>query len=131
MTNQSPVQPFIATCLRCGRQYSPTAEGDRLFCGECLATRPRIGVTTILIALNVLVFVAMVIGGVSPMEPTSRDLLTWGASDGPYEFMTEWRRLFTARFVTCEGIHVLPNLYSPVDTGPLEDGGSGWWKSVS
>ncbi len=61
------------------------------------ASRPI--VTAALIAINVLVFVAMAAGGVSPLEPTSQDLLNWGASYGPFELSTQWWRLFTAMFV--------------------------------
>ncbi len=114
--------------MRCGKQYNPAAGGDALLCGECAATQPRIGITSILIGINVLVFVAMMAAGVSPLEPTSQDLLTWGASYGPFELSTEWWRLFTAMFVHIGFLHILLNLYCLWSLGPLAERLFGRWK---
>jgi rhomboid protease GluP len=70
----------------------------------------------------------MVIGGVSTMEPTSRDLVAWGASYGPYELSTEWWRLFTAMFVHIGVIHILLNMYCLWNLGPLAERLFGPWR---
>ncbi|MEO2020313.1 MAG: hypothetical protein ABGX05_00695 [Pirellulaceae bacterium] len=41
---------------------------------------PRILVTPVLVALNILVYVAMVVTGVDFMSPTVPDLVAWGAN---------------------------------------------------
>jgi membrane associated rhomboid family serine protease/Tfp pilus assembly protein PilF len=85
-------------------------------------------VTIVIIALNVLVFVAMAAGGVSPVEPTTQDLLKWGASYGPYELSTEWWRVFTAMFVHIGFVHILLNMYCLYSLGPLAERIFGPWK---
>ena len=87
--------------------------------------------TFVLIAINVLVFVAMAAGGASPMEPTTQDLLNWGASFGPLELSTQWWRLFTAMFVHIGLIHILLNMYCLWSLGPLAERLFGPWKFLS
>ncbi len=36
--------------------------------------------TQVIVGINVLVFIAMVLSGVSPLQPTVQDLVTWGAN---------------------------------------------------
>jgi len=45
----------------------------------------RVGpsVTMAIIGINVAVFLAMTLSGASPLEPTSRQLVHWGADFGP------------------------------------------------
>jgi membrane associated rhomboid family serine protease/Flp pilus assembly protein TadD len=85
----------------------------------------------VLIAINVLVYVAMVLRGVSPLAPTSLDLLTWGASFGPRELSTEWWRLFTAMFVHIGFLHILLNMYCLWSLGPLAERLFGPWRFLS
>jgi rhomboid protease GluP len=72
---------------------------------------PRGFVTEALIAVNVLVFVLMVVRGVSPMEPKVADLLVWGADYGPRTTSGEWWRMFTATFVHIGLLHIAMNMY--------------------
>jgi rhomboid protease GluP len=133
LTNPTPstTPPSIATCLRCGRQYSPALEGDRLLCGQCVAAQPRVSVTMVLIAINVLVFVGMLANGVSATEPTTADLLAWGASYGPLELSTDWWRLFTAMFVHIGVLHIALNMYCLWSLGPLAERLFGPWRFLS
>ena len=91
-----------------------------------LAARPV--VTFVIIAINVAVFIAMTVGGVSPVEPTTQDLVRWGASYGPYELSTEWWRAFTAMFVHIGFLHILLNMYCLYRLGPLAERMLGPWK---
>src|SRR5438034_2026463 len=133
LTNPAPepAARSLATCLRCGKQYDPAAGGDAFLCAECVAARPRVSVTTVLIVINVLVYVAMALRGVSPLAPTSLDLLTWGASFGPRELSTEWWRLFTAMFVHIGFLHILLNMYCLWSLGPLAERLFGPWRFLS
>ena len=123
MTNPAPAptQPSVGTCLHCGKEYNPAAEGDGLLCGQCAATRPRIGVAAVLFAINVLACIAMVVSGVSPMDPTTGDLLKWGASYGPFELSTQWWRVVTAMFVHIGLLHIVLNMYCLWNLGPLAE----------
>ena len=68
--------------------------------------------TLTLIAINVLIFVIMVVKGVSAIEPRPEDLLLWGADFGPLTLAGgQWWRLFTACFLHFGIIHIGFNMY--------------------
>lgn len=69
-------------------------------------------ITAILIGLNVLVFIAMVISGINPLEPTSENLLRWGANFRPATLDGEWWRLLTCCFLHIGIFHLLINMYA-------------------
>ena len=94
-------------------------------------TAARPVVTIVLIAINVLVFVAMSASGVSPLEPTTRGLLDWGAGYGPYELSTEWWRVFTAMFVHIGFLHIALNMYCLWSLGPLAERLFGSWRFLA
>lgn len=75
------------------------------------AARPRPIVTQTIIGLNVLIFVLMVVRGVSPVGPSSEDLLRWGADFGPLTLNGQWWRLFTSIFLHFGIIHLGLNMY--------------------
>jgi len=68
------------------------------------------GATLALIAVNVLVFVVMVIRGVSLVSPTAESVLAWGADYGPYTLGGQWWRLFTSMFLHFGIIHLFFNM---------------------
>jgi len=73
--------------------------------------KPR--VTQFLIGANAAVFVAMLIRGVSPTQPTSEQLLEFGADFGALVVIEgEWWRAFTSMFVHIGAIHLLFNMYA-------------------
>jgi len=73
--------------------------------------------TSLIIAINLLVFIAMLIDGVSFFEPTNSDLIRWGANFGPYTLKDEWWRLFTCEFVHVGFGHLMANMISLVYVG--------------
>ena len=68
-------------------------------------------VTTALIAINVLVFVAMVASGVSLLNPTAGQVLAWGANFGPYTVNGQWWRLLSACFLHFGIVHIGFNMF--------------------
>jgi membrane associated rhomboid family serine protease/Tfp pilus assembly protein PilF len=68
-------------------------------------------VTRIIIALNVLVYVAMGLSGVSWTDPSVVEAIRWGADFGPLTLSGQWWRLFTSMFVHFGFFHILLNMW--------------------
>ena len=74
-------------------------------------TFPYYGFVSIM-AINIMVYIAMLIDGVSFFDPTSEQLVRWGANYGPYTLKDEWWRLFTCEFVHIGFGHLFANMVS-------------------
>jgi rhomboid protease GluP len=117
-------------CTNCGKEFESNFADSRasLNCQECaarLAQMPRAGfpsigrlaaarsfpVTTSLITLNGLVFLAMVLNGVSPFLPTPQQAVAFGADFGPLTLNGQWWRLLTSMFVHFGIIHIGLNMW--------------------
>jgi membrane associated rhomboid family serine protease/Flp pilus assembly protein TadD len=68
-------------------------------------------VTRIIIAVNVLVYVAMGLSGVSWTDPSVAQAIRWGADFGPLTLSGQWWRLFTSMFVHFGFFHILLNMW--------------------
>lgn len=77
-------------------------------------------VTTVLIAANTLVFLAMLASGVSPIQPTLQQVFNWGGDFFPATIAAhQYWRLFTACFVHFGIIHIGMNMYVLFLIGPF------------
>lgn len=108
----------------------PADEGDRR---EALQARaelagfveflrrrvPRAPVTAALLALNVAVYVLMVLSGVSALSPHPADVLAWGAVRGPEVFAGQYWRLFTCMFLHFGLLHIGFNMWVLKSVGPF------------
>lgn len=76
-----------------------------------LAT-PTALITPALIAVNVAVYIAMAIAGVSLLDPATVDLIRWGADFGPLTTNGQWWRLLSAAFVHVGLLHLAFNMWA-------------------
>jgi rhomboid protease GluP len=80
---------------------------------------PGIPITKLLIAVNLLVFAAMLVGGAGLWHSSNSVQLAWGANFGPATQDGEWWRLGTALFLHFGAVHLTLNLWALWDAGQL------------
>ena len=73
--------------------------------------------TIVLIALNVLVFLMMVLQGVPVFSPTADSVLRWGADYGPLTLHGQWWRMVVSTFLHFGLIHLLFNMFVLLNIG--------------
>jgi len=71
----------------------------------------RVVVIPAIVAVNVVVFVAMLASGVDALSPAVDQLLTWGGNFGPRTTTGEWWRLGSCTFVHAGIVHIGLNMY--------------------
>jgi len=86
-----------------------------------LAASPTPMVTYCLIGINVLLFLARILGTGSLLHPTAQQLLAWGADFGPLTLHGQWWRLITACFLHFNIIHIAMNMFILLQVGPLTE----------
>jgi membrane associated rhomboid family serine protease/Tfp pilus assembly protein PilF len=126
----------MANCTSCGREL-PAFSTGRLstLCRECQASEnsvaaprsmvapekgsSRISLTTILVGINVALFLLMTLSGVSLMSPTTVQLVKWGADWGPLSLGRQPWRLLTSNYVHIGIIHIALNMWCLFNLGAL------------
>src|SRR6204780_4554414 len=126
----------MPTCPSCGKSFSGFSLGSNVApeCRECRAARATMAahaitqgrrapsgfagflqtlplVTRIIIAVNVLVYVAMGLSGASWTDPSALQAIRLGANFGPLPLSGQWWRLFTCMFVHFGFFHILLNMW--------------------
>jgi rhomboid protease GluP len=136
----------LPNCPNCGGQLQ-IAQAGEYFCPECrlvsvqAATQPhrpsvsdyvrRFPATTILIAINIAVYLAMILNHVSPSHPTIDQLIRWGADSGEKVLLqNQWWRIVTSAFVHIGAWHLLMNMWALWVLGTLAEAILGTWLYV-
>jgi rhomboid protease GluP len=87
-------------------------------------TRP---VTQAIFGLNVAVFLGMVLAGSSVLDPTTQQLIHWGANSGRLTLSGEWWRLVTSMFLHVGIVHIALNMWCLWSLGSLAESLYGPW----
>jgi rhomboid protease GluP len=141
----------MANCVQCGRKLPGFVFGRKI-CQWCVQheaiqrgeepanpiqpvmTAPwtRSGgnsmiLTQVFFGICVAVFLAMAAAKGSLDDPTSQELIHWGANAGPLTLGGDWWRLFTCLFVHIGIIHIAFNMWCLWDLGRLCESLYGHW----
>lgn len=95
---------------------SPAPEGVR-----AAAARKWPPVTTVLVGLNLAVFAAMALAGVSLTEPTIDQLKLWGANWGPLSLGAQPWRIVSSNYLHIGIIHIAFNMWCLWNLGNLAE----------
>ena len=137
----------MQTCVRCGRELPASSVGEaNPLCRDCRAdtgvvvrsndavafpasvpNRQPFLLTQVIVGINVLVFIAMVLSGVSPMEPTIQQLVTWGANLAPLSLGPQPWRMLASNYVHIGLIHIFFNMWCLWNLGRLAERVFGRW----
>lgn len=111
-----------SACPYCGTQSEPVIY---VTSGEGRLVRPAwqlwISATHVIVGINVLVFLAMVFSGLSPLNPTTEQLKHWGANWGPLSLGTQPWRILTSNYVHIGIIHLAFNMWCLWNLGQLAE----------
>jgi rhomboid protease GluP len=77
--------------------------------------------TQLIVGINVLIFVGMVLSGVSPMAPTQLQLVTWGANFAPLSLGSQPWRILASNYVHIGIIHIFFNMWCLWNLGRLAE----------
>jgi rhomboid protease GluP len=130
----------MSTCVQCGRELPSSAGEYDPLCRDCRAkaaavvtshegydspspvrNRQPFLVTQIIVGINVLVFAAMVLSGVSPMTPTVQQLIIWGANFAPLSLGLQPWRILASNYVHIGIIHIFFNMWCLWNLGRLAE----------
>ncbi len=129
----------MALCARCGREMPASSEAEtNALCRDCRADldptsietatpappvriSQRFLLTQTIVGVNVLVFLGMVLSGVSPMSPTQLQLVTWGANFAPLSLGTQPWRMLASNYVHIGIIHIFFNMWCLWNLGRLAE----------
>ena len=87
--------------------------------------------TWLLLAINIVVFLWMVLHGVSATSPTPDELVRYGANATDFVLAGQWYRLLTATFVHVGIIHLATNMWCLYNLGLLGEPLLGKWGLIA
>ena len=131
---------LMSSCVRCGRESLSTLEKEESpLCRDCRADldptrspyvlaspppvrmRPTFLLTQVIVGINVLVFLGMLLSGVSLVSPTQLQLVTWGANFAPLSLGSQPWRILASNYVHIGIIHIFFNMWCLWNLGGLAE----------
>jgi rhomboid protease GluP len=100
---------FTNKCPTCDLQQWEAEQAPAVPAADTSAT--SFPVTIALIAANALVFLIMVLRGVSAFAPTPQQAISFGADYGPLTLNGQWWRLVSSMFVHFGALHIGLNMW--------------------
>jgi rhomboid protease GluP len=116
---EAPEPPGTVSDSSVSREPADVLNPVKAFHRSLRTSSPSIFVTWVVLALNILVFLAMLVAGLSLTHPTTASLIQWGADFGPRTTAGEWWRLLTSMFLHIGVIHIVFNMFALMQIGPL------------
>lgn len=131
-------------CLKCGAELSVNEEGVApVLCDGCAGVASKRArrflytgtfrdypVTTLLMTINISIFIAMVVTDAGFFRLNGNALLRWGGNYGPYTTSGEYWRLVTACFLHGGIIHIGMNMWCLSSLGTLSERLFGRWQTL-
>jgi rhomboid protease GluP len=113
----------IASQLPAAMTPEFAAESTRMdrFLDGVESRTPHVWVTWVLVALNVLVYVAMVTSGGGFPKTSSQTALAFGSNFGPDTINGQWWRLLAAMFIHFSLVHITFNMVVLVQMGRMAE----------
>jgi rhomboid protease GluP len=130
----------MPSCVRCGREVSTSGADASPLCRDCrvdvgliipsqdtttspplVRVRSPFVLTQVIVGINVLVFIGMLLTGVSPLSPTTQQLLKWDANFAPYSLGPEPWRMLASNYVHIGIIHIFVNMWCLWNLGQLAE----------
>ena len=134
------VAAAMVACKECGGKFTPpkrrplfVGSSQTEICPECIGAAeaafsrlmveatPRVFITPAIIIINLIIFAAMLVSGVSPINPKIEQLLMWGANYGPVTLNGHWWRLLSCAFVHIGALHLALNMWCLWSFGRLAE----------
>jgi membrane associated rhomboid family serine protease/lipoprotein NlpI len=100
-------------------QGTPDLVDEAVFQAQLRLATPKAYVTPALVAVNILVFLAMLALGAGFLQPKADVLVLYGSNFGPLTTDGQWWRLFTSMFLHFGVIHLALNMWALYETGRL------------
>jgi len=130
----------MPSCVRCGREVSASPGDTSPLCRDCradvglivpsqdTATAPPLVrvrspflLTQVIVGINVLVFIGMLLTGVSPLSPRPVQLVMWGANFAPLSLGSQPWRMLASNYVHIGIFHILVNMWCLWNLGWLAE----------
>jgi membrane associated rhomboid family serine protease/Tfp pilus assembly protein PilF len=108
-----------AYCPECRLVAAQPPQRRNLSAGEYIRRFPA---TTTLVALNIAVFIAMLIGHVPVSGPSIAQLIRWGGNSGDQVLLqNQWWRIVSSAFVHIGAAHLIMNMWALWVLGTLAE----------
>lgn len=108
-------------CPECRAAIAARSPGQSPLPSRRSVTLARMPVTSIIIGINVAVFLAMVLSGVSAVGPNDANLVRWGANTGWFTLYIQPWRMLTSTYVHVGLLHLALNMWCLWNLGALAE----------